>query len=136
MIDLLLMLMLGFLGSFGHCASMCGSLAVALATNSSAVTWKQAWWFHGAMNLGRVLSYGLGGAALGGVSAAIVSGGQLVGIGSQLRSIIALLGIAFTAGYWSMERRSQLRRAGGWIFGFFVASGADQLRSRPNLLRS
>jgi uncharacterized protein len=200
MIDLLLMLMLGFLGSFGHCASMCGSLAVALATNSSAVTWKQAWRFHGAMNLGRVLSYGLGGAALGGVSAAIVSGGQLVGIGSQLRSIIALiggllliasglgqifpgewplpkfastchrsiqkttqqpwqlgilwglmpcgflytaqlkaiesgsvsqgaltmlafglgttpvmLGIGFTAGYWSMERRSQLRRAGGWI---------------------
>ncbi len=199
MIDLLLMLMLGFLGSFGHCASMCGSLAVALATNSSAVTWKQAWWFHGAMNLGRVLSYGLGGAVLGGVSAAVISGGQLVGIGSQLRSIIALiggllligsglgqvfpgkwplpklaschrsiqkttqqpwllgilwglmpcgflytaqlkaiesgsvsqgaltmlafglgttpvmLGIGFAAGYWSIERRSQLRRAGGWI---------------------
>lgn len=86
------MLTLGFLGSFGHCASMCGSLAVALATSSSASTRKQTWWFHGAMNLGRVLSYGLGGAALGGVSAAVVSGGQLVGIGSQLRSIIALIG--------------------------------------------
>lgn len=196
------MLTLGFLGSFGHCASMCGSLAVALATDSSATdkTWKQAWWFHGAMNLGRVLSYCLSGAALGGVSAAIVSGGQLVGIGSQLRSIIALigglllvgsglsqifpgewplpkfghtcrrsvqqatqqpwllgllwglmpcgflytaqlkaiesgsisqgaftmlafglgttpvmLGIGISAGYWSLERRSQLRRAGGWI---------------------
>jgi uncharacterized protein len=94
MIDLLLMLTLGFLGSFGHCASMCGSLAVALATSSSAtaVTWKQAWWFHGAMNLGRVLSYGLGGAVLGGVSAVVISGGQLVGIGSQLRSIVALIG--------------------------------------------
>jgi uncharacterized protein len=94
MIDLLLMLTLGFLGSFGHCAGMCGSLAVALATDSSAtaVTWKQTWWFHGVMNLGRVLSYGLSGAVLGGVSAAVVSGGQLVGIGSQLRSIIALIG--------------------------------------------
>jgi uncharacterized protein len=208
MIDLLLMLTLGFLGSFGHCASMCGSLAVALATDSSTAgasakknrSWQQAWWFHGAMNLGRVLSYGLGGAALGGLSAAVVSGGQLVGIGSQLRSIIAviggmlligsglgqifpgewplpkfgntcrrsiqratqqpwllgilwglmpcgflytaqlkaiesgsisqgaltmlafglgttpvMLGIGVSAGYWSLEHRSQLRRAGGWI---------------------
>jgi uncharacterized protein len=202
MIDLFLMFTLGFLGSFGHCASMCGSLAVALATESSATdrSWQRAWWFHGVMNLSRVLSYGLGGAALGGLSAATVSGGQLVGIGSQLRSIIALvggllligsglgqifpgewplpkfgntcrrsiqqatqqpwllgvfwglmpcgflytaqlkaiesgsisqgtltmlafglgtapvmLGIGVSAGYWSLERRSQLRRAGGWI---------------------
>jgi uncharacterized protein len=94
MIDLLLMLTLGFLGSFGHCANMCGSLAVALATDSSATDrpWQQAWWFHGAMNFGRVFSYGLGGAILGGMSAAVISGGQLVGIGSQLRSIIALIG--------------------------------------------
>jgi uncharacterized protein len=93
MIDLLLMLTLGFLGSFGHCASMCGSLAVALATDSSATdrSWQQAWWFHGVMNIGRVLSYGFGGAILGGMSAAVISSGQLVGIGSQLRSIIALL---------------------------------------------
>jgi uncharacterized protein len=101
-IDLLLMFMLGFLGSFGHCASMCGSLAVALATNLSStdssadvsnnLTIKQAGWFHGVMNLGRIFSYGLGGALLGGVSAAVISGGQLVGIGSQLRSIIALVG--------------------------------------------
>jgi uncharacterized protein len=202
MVDLLLMLTLGFLGSFGHCASMCGSLAVALAANSSATdrSWQQAWWFHGIMNSARILSYGLGGAILGGVSAAVISGGQLVGIGSQLRSIIALgggllligsglgqlfpgewplpkfgntcrrsiqrttqqpwllgtlwglmpcgflytaqlkaiesgsishgaatmlafglgttpvmLGIGVSAGYWSLERRSQLRRAGGWI---------------------
>jgi uncharacterized protein len=93
MVDLLLMLTLGFLGSFGHCASMCGTLAVALATDSSADqdSWQQAWWFHGAMNFGRVLSYGLGGAILGGMSAAVISSGQFIGIGSQLRSIIALL---------------------------------------------
>jgi uncharacterized protein len=94
MIDLLLMVMLGFLGSFGHCASMCGSLAVALTVKPTAVnrTWQQFWWFHGAMNLSRILSYGLGGAILGGVSAAMVSGGQLVGMGSPLRSIVALVG--------------------------------------------
>lgn len=198
MTDLLLMLTLGFLGSFGHCASMCGSLAIALAADSSAGSRRQTWWFHGAMNLGRIFSYGLGGALLGGMSAAVISSGQLVGIGSQLRSTIALvagllliasglgqvfpgkwpklastcrrsvqkitqqpwllgvlwglmpcgflytaqlkaiesgsagqgalimtafglgtapvmLGIGISAGYLSWERRSQLRRAGGWM---------------------
>jgi uncharacterized protein len=99
MIDLFLMLTLGFLGSFGHCASMCGSLAVALATDAVLIkpaeidrTIQQSWWFHGVMNLSRIFSYALGGAVLGGVSAAILAGGQFVGIGSQLRSIIALIG--------------------------------------------
>jgi uncharacterized protein len=94
MIDLLLMVILGFLGSFGHCASMCGSLAVALSVDSRAInlTWQQLWWFHGAMNLSRIISYGLGGAILGGVSATVIYGGQLVGIGSQLRAIVALVG--------------------------------------------
>jgi uncharacterized protein len=99
MLDLCLMVTLGFLGSFGHCASMCGSLAIALATDSArsrAVeverTIKQSWWFHGVMNLSRIFSYGLGGAVLGGVSATIIAGGQLVGIESQLRSSIALIG--------------------------------------------
>ncbi len=94
MIDLLLMISLGFFGSFGHCASMCGSLAVALAIDSAPTerTWRQSWWFHGMMNLSRIISYSLGGAALGGVSAIIIASGQLIGISSQLRSIVALVG--------------------------------------------
>jgi uncharacterized protein len=100
MIDLLLMFTMGLLGSFGHCASMCGSLAVALAVDSRVDSGslsdppseQKSWWFHGVMNLSRILSYGLGGAILGGVSAAVISGGQLVGIGSQLRSTMALMG--------------------------------------------
>jgi uncharacterized protein len=94
MIDLLLMITFGFLGSFGHCASMCGSLAIALATNSEPAerTWRQSWWFHSTINFSRVISYGLGGAALGGASAIIIASGQLVGVGSQLRSIVALAG--------------------------------------------
>jgi uncharacterized protein len=92
MIDLLLMVTLGFLGSFGHCASMCGSLVVALSTTETAPNPQQHWWFHGAMNLSRIISYGCGGALLGGISAAIITGGQLVGIGSQLRSGMAIIG--------------------------------------------
>jgi uncharacterized protein len=99
MIELLLMMTLGFLGSFGHCASMCGPLAVALATGRINAAfpaknqhWQKSWWFHGVMNLSRILSYALGGAILGGLSALALAGGQMVGVGSQLRSAIALIG--------------------------------------------
>jgi uncharacterized protein len=197
MADFLLMAVLGFLGSFGHCASMCGPLTVAFAANRTNRSWQQSGWFHGAMNLSRILSYALGGALLGGLSAIALAGGQMAGIGSQLRSTIALIsgllligsglsqifpgewsvprwgqrgfqritrqpwllgilwglmpcgflytaqlkaiesgsmlngavnllafglgttpvmmGIGVSAGYFSSERRSQLRRAGGWI---------------------
>jgi uncharacterized protein len=197
MADFLLMAVLGFLGSFGHCASMCGPLTVAFAANRTNRSWQQSGWFHGAMNLSRILSYALGGAILGGLSALALAGGQMVGIGSQLRSAIALIsgllligsglgqvfpgewpvprwgqrsfqritrqpwllgilwglmpcgflytaqlkaiesgsmlngavnllafglgttpvmmGIGVSAGFFSLERRSQLRRAGGWI---------------------
>jgi uncharacterized protein len=197
MADFLLMAVLGFLGSFGHCASMCGPLTVAFAANQSNRSWQQSGWFHGAMNLSRILSYALGGAILGGLSAIALAGGQMVGVGSQLRSAIALIsgllligsglgqvfpgewpvprwgprsfqritrqpwllgilwglmpcgflytaqlkaiesgsmlngavnllafglgttpvmmGIGVSAGFFSLERRSQLRRAGGWI---------------------
>jgi uncharacterized protein len=197
MADFLLMAVLGFLGSFGHCASMCGPLTVAFAANRTNRSWQQSGWFHGAMNLSRILSYTLGGAILGGLSALALAGGQMVGVGSQLRSTIALIsglllmgsglgqifpgewsvprwgqrsfqqitrqpwllgilwglmpcgflytaqlkaiesgsmlngavnllafglgttpvmmGIGVSAGFFSLERRSQLRRAGGWI---------------------
>jgi uncharacterized protein len=201
MADFLLMAVLGFLGSFGHCASMCGPLAVAVAGSDRSDRERsggQAWWFHGAINFSRILSYGLSGALLGGASAAALAGGQWLGLGSQLRSAIALIsgllligsglgqivpgewplpklghrpwlnkitrqpwllgllwglmpcgflytaqlkaiesaswiggalnlwafglgtmpvmmGIGVSAGYFSLERRSQMRRAGGWI---------------------
>jgi uncharacterized protein len=197
MADFLLMAVLGFFGSFGHCASMCGPLTVAFAANRTNRSWQQSGWFHGAMNLSRILSYALGGAILGGLSALALAGGQMVGVGSQLRSTIALIsgllligsglgqvfpgewpvprwgqrsfqqmtrqpwllgilwglmpcgflytaqlkaiesgsmfngavnllafglgttpvmmGIGVSAGFFSLERRSQLRRAGGWI---------------------
>ncbi|HEY9908043.1 MAG TPA: sulfite exporter TauE/SafE family protein, partial [Thermosynechococcaceae cyanobacterium] len=35
MLDLLLVFTLGFLGSFGHCAGMCGPLTAAFALSQS-----------------------------------------------------------------------------------------------------
>lgn len=130
--DLLLMMSLGFLGSFGHCATMCGPVAVAfslsgelpapvkplsdaaersaeaepLGTSSAGVKGDAGaggiavqgagglsgspWYFHGLLNLGRLLSYGLVGAAIGGVGEVLLAGGQLAGLGSELRRWMTL----------------------------------------------
>lgn len=101
-IDLLLVMLLGFLGSFGHCAGMCGPLTVAFALSHSPalpppavseqppsaspiVDWKQQLQFHLLLNLGRLVSYGLLGAAIGALGSVLVAGGQFAGIDSWLR---------------------------------------------------
>ena len=92
MLDLLLIFALGFLGSFGHCMGMCGPLTVALAlsqqdNNSNKINGLQ---FHLLLNLGRVISYALVGAALGGLGSIVVASGQLAGIGSNIRQFMAV----------------------------------------------
>lgn len=94
MLDLLLVMALGFLGSFGHCAGMCGPLTVAFSLahgQQAALTWRQQLYFHSLLNLGRVLSYALLGAGIGALSSVLVAGGQLAGIGSGVRQGIAIL---------------------------------------------
>ncbi|MEL6247639.1 MAG: sulfite exporter TauE/SafE family protein [Cyanobacteria bacterium J06627_15] len=89
MTDWLLITVLGFLGSFGHCAGMCGPLAVALSGQTRSA--RQLLWFHLSLNLGRVLSYTLVGAAMGGLGSVIVAGGTLVGVGSPLRRMVTIV---------------------------------------------
>lgn len=113
MSDLLLILSLGFLGSFGHCVSMCGPLTVAFSVTASrqdnAVDTRSAiaekhsdglavspsrWShvrFHLLLNLGRLLSYVVVGACLGALGGMVVWSGQLAGVGSGLRRAIALI---------------------------------------------
>ena len=87
-LDFFLIASLGFVGSFGHCAGMCGPLAVSFSLsrqtrafpssglssngeNPSGVArhhqekWLTSFWFHFLLNLGRIISYGLVGMALG-----------------------------------------------------------------------
>ncbi|NJM66529.1 MAG: sulfite exporter TauE/SafE family protein [Acaryochloris sp. RU_4_1] len=93
MVDLLLVMALGFVGSFGHCVGMCGPLAASFALAQSSdqpVHWQKQLHFHVLLNLGRILSYGLIGAALGALSSVLVAGGELAGIDSALRRGIAL----------------------------------------------
>ena len=99
---------LGFLGSFGHCFGMCGPLTVAFSlshqqgtpqagsskqTSSSkqSSTWQQQLEFHILLNVGRMLSYALVGAGIGAIGSVLVEGGQLAGIGSNLRHWIAIV---------------------------------------------
>lgn len=85
---------LGFLGSFGHCAGMCGPLTVAFSLahgRQAPLTWRQQLYFHGLLNLGRILSYVLIGAGIGALSSVLVASGQLAGIGSGVRQGIAIL---------------------------------------------
>jgi uncharacterized protein len=92
-IDLLLILGLGFFGSFGHCVGMCGPLTMALALSNQfpSNTWQASLRFHGLLNLGRLLSYVLVGSLLGALSAAVVVSGQLIGIGSDLRTAVVIV---------------------------------------------
>ncbi len=92
MLDLLLVMALGFLGSFGHCIGMCGPLAVAFSlSQAQTTTWRRTFYFHGLLNLGRITSYLLVGASIGAVGSILIAGGQLAGIESGLRRGLALL---------------------------------------------
>ncbi|MEM9271674.1 MAG: sulfite exporter TauE/SafE family protein [Cyanobacteria bacterium P01_F01_bin.143] len=82
-LDFFLIASLGFVGSFGHCAGMCGPLAVSFSLSSQdQEKWLGGFWFHCLLNLGRITSYGLVGIALG-------SFGDLL-FTVQLRQIIGL----------------------------------------------
>jgi sulfite exporter TauE/SafE len=100
MLDLLLVAALGFLGSFGHCVGMCGPLAVAFSLSDkeskdnpkkNPKNWQQHLYFHALLNLGRILSYAIAGAAIGAIGSVLVAGGQLAGLESDLRRWLAIL---------------------------------------------
>lgn len=98
MLDLLLVMSLGFLGSFGHCLGMCGPIALAfslaqkppVSSSASASLWHSIR-FQLLLNLGRILSYALVGAGIGWLGSVLLAGGQLAGVGSVLRRTLSLL---------------------------------------------
>jgi uncharacterized protein len=92
LLDLLLIMTLGFLGSFGHCVGMCGPITVAFSLSQKQSKHKGLpLRFHLLLNVGRVISYALVGAGIGTLGSVVVAGGQLAGIGSGLRQVMAIL---------------------------------------------
>jgi sulfite exporter TauE/SafE len=93
MLDLFLIVSLGFLGSFGHCLGMCGPITVAFSLSQKTGhgnRWAQ-FRFHLLLNGGRIVSYALVGIAIGGLGSVLVASGQMAGVGSPLRRIISIL---------------------------------------------
>lgn len=92
MLDLFLIMTLGFLGSFGHCVGMCGPLTVAFSLSHQQKTpkWQQQLYFHTLLNLGRIVSYALVGAGIGALGSVLLASGQMAGIGSDLRRWMAI----------------------------------------------
>ncbi|MDX2273656.1 MAG: sulfite exporter TauE/SafE family protein [Cyanobacteriota bacterium] len=97
-LDLLLMVVLGFLGSFGHCGGMCGPLVMTLAlAQPFSGSWWQTWRFHLLLNLARLGSYALLGSLMGWLGSVLIAGGQLAGVGSGGRQMItAVTGLVLT----------------------------------------
>ena len=91
MLDLLLIATVGFLGSFGHCAGMCGPLTVAFSLSNAGKDKLASFRFHLLLNLGRIVAYALVGAAIGGLGSVLIASGQMAGSGSGLRRAIAIL---------------------------------------------
>ncbi len=95
LLDLFLIAALGFFGSFGHCVGMCGPLTVAFSLSSQSENTNTNWWqqskFHFLLNFGRIVSYSLVGAAIGALGSVLLESGQLAGVGSELRSTIAII---------------------------------------------
>lgn len=86
-------MLLGFLGSFGHCIGVCGPITVAFSLydrRETSYSRQQQVWFHVLLNLGRILSYTLVGAGIGALGSVLVAGGEIAGVGSELRRYIAL----------------------------------------------
>ncbi|MGD1899570.1 MAG: sulfite exporter TauE/SafE family protein [Phormidesmis sp.] len=92
-LDLWLTAAIGFLGSFGHCVGMCGPITAAFSLSYSAEAkagWRSHLSFHILLNLGRLLSYILIGAAIGALGSVVLAGGQMAGVGSTLRRVTSI----------------------------------------------
>jgi hypothetical protein len=123
---LLAALVAGFAGST-HCLAMCGGIAGALGLSSRAAAERsgRALRFPLAYNAGRVLSYALAGALVGGLGAGLghLAGMDRARVGLQLLAgaLLVLLGLRLVAG----------RRGFAWM----DAAGARLWRRLSPLLR-
>ena len=118
-VSLLSALLVGFFGGV-HCVGMCGGIVAALTFGlPEAVRARPAatWPFHLAYNLGRISSYALAGALVGGLGAGLL---QLTDMreAQQVLQVVAALFMAalglYLGGWWQGLRH--VERAGGTVW--------------------
>ncbi|MEN9214112.1 MAG: sulfite exporter TauE/SafE family protein [Gloeomargarita sp. DG02_3_bins_56] len=105
-----LLFALGFLGSFGHCAGMCGPLVLGVALGQKQQPWPRRLMQQVLLHLGRVLTYTAVGAVLGQTGSLVVAGGQLAGVGSVVRQAVTVaIGLLLVWTGWQQQSPGWLR---------------------------
>ncbi len=116
-VSLVAAFLVGLLGGV-HCIGMCGGIVGALSLGKSPQRRSSSSWpFLLAYNSGRILSYSLAGALLGGVAwiAANWSGLHQLQTGLQLLSALFMVALGmYLAGWW--QGLTHVERAGGVIW--------------------
>jgi sulfite exporter TauE/SafE len=123
----------GLLGSFGHCAGMCGPLVGALALAAAPEGARRSVSGQLAYHAGRITTYAAVGAVMGLTGSFVNVAGRLAGV-QQVVSIAAgllmvLLGLG-TAGVSAALRRLEARASGrvmGLIRGVLSGGGPGRL---------
>jgi len=91
---ILVALILGAIGSVGHCAVMCGAVQVLLARRGMAQGWRL-----GVLHAGRVVTYSLLGALVGALGGAIPA---IAPAFSMLQGVVAVI-LALLGGYLAIS---------------------------------
>ncbi|MEN9216733.1 MAG: sulfite exporter TauE/SafE family protein [Gloeomargarita sp. HHBFW_bins_162] len=101
---------LGLLGSFGHCAGMCGPVVLGVAWGHKQASWGKRWRQQMGLHLGRVATYTIVGAVLGQAGSLLVAGGQLAGVGSLVRQgVTVAIGLVLIGSGWQKQVPGWLR---------------------------
>ena len=120
-VELGLMFALGFFGSFGHCAGMCGPVVLGVAWGQAQGTWRQRLAQQLGLHLGRVLTYAAVGAMLGQAGSLVVAGGELAGVGSGVRQgFTVAIGLVLIWSGW------QKQAPGWWRWGRHLQGNLPQ----------
>lgn len=104
----------GFLGSFGHCAGMCGPLVGSLALAAAPGGARRSLAGQLAYHAGRITTYALVGAAMGLGGSFVNVAGRLAGVSAVASAVAGALMIAMglgAAGLLQAARRLEARAA-------------------------
>lgn len=108
-IDLMVLaaaLLTGLLGG-AHCAAMCGGIATGLSIGS------RDWWAAVQPNLGRVASYVLAGAIVGGIGGGLLGVARVPALGMAMRAAVGI--VLVLAGLRLLDQRGHLPRFTGGL---------------------
>lgn len=117
-IDFYAAFVIGLMGA-GHCLGMCGGVAAALTLGMPGQQQAKRWPYLLSYNTGRLISYAIAGAIIGGAFAGIASlGGYSTGLVSlRLFAAIMMILLALYIGQW-WQGITKIERVGQFLWRF------------------